>query len=238
MIQYATFVQAAGAQAGAADTQEARRAVEAVIAAVAAALDESDRDRLAAVLPGSLRGAAEIRGQGMHPDSGAALVSAVSAGADCPAERARFYTQAVLSTLADSEPDVARVLAQQLPDGEELFAPIDEGVPPRGSGVPIGLTPRLLERREIDRALAALQGWEGDERRLRRTVVLPAERQRPLRDAVARAEQDMTHHARVERWPDAITFEVWTRSLDRVTDMDVELARRIDAAVAAVGSHG
>ena len=36
MIQYATFVEAAGAQAGAADSGEARRAVEAVITAVAA----------------------------------------------------------------------------------------------------------------------------------------------------------------------------------------------------------
>ena len=40
MIQYATFVAAVGAQAGAADTEEARRAVEAVIAAVAASLEE------------------------------------------------------------------------------------------------------------------------------------------------------------------------------------------------------
>ena len=238
MIQYATFVAAVGAQAGAADTEEARRAVEAVIAAVAASLEESDRDRLAAVLPGSLRGAAEIRGQALHLDSGAALVSAVSAGSGCPAERARFYIQAVLSTLAGSEPDVARVLARRLPDGEELFSPIDQGVPPRGSGVPTGLTPRLLERDEIDRALAALEGWEGDEHRLRRTVMLPPERQRPLRDAVARAEQDMTHRARVEQLQDTVTFEVWTHSLDRVTDMDVELARRIDAAIAAVGSHG
>ncbi|WP_324273185.1 4a-hydroxytetrahydrobiopterin dehydratase [Blastococcus brunescens] len=104
--------------------------------------------------------------------------------------------------------------------------------------MPIGLTPRLLGRDEIDRALGALEGWEGDEHRLRRVVVLPPERQRPLRDAVARAEQDMTHHARVEQSRDSITFEVWTHSLDRVTDMDVELARRIDAAVAAVGSSG
>jgi pterin-4a-carbinolamine dehydratase len=238
VIQYATFIQAAGAQAGAADTEEARRAVQAVIAAVAASLEESDRDRLAAVLPGSLRGAAEIRGPGLHPDSGAALVSAVSAGSGCPAERARFYTQAVLSTLAGSEPELASVLAERLPDGEELFSPINQGVPPRRSGVPIGLTPRLLEPGEIDRALAALEGWEGDVHRLRRTVVLPPERQRPLRAAVARAEQDMTHHARVEELRDAITFEVWTHSLDRVTDMDLELARRIDAVIAAVGSSG
>ena len=62
MIQYATFIEAAGAQAGAADTEETRRAVEAVIAAVAASLQKPDRDRLAAVLPGSLRSAAETRG--------------------------------------------------------------------------------------------------------------------------------------------------------------------------------
>lgn len=238
MIQYATFIEAAGAQADVADTDEARRSVEAVILAVAASLDEPDRERLAAVLPGSLRAAAEIPGQAVHPDGGAALVAAVSAGSGCPAERARFYTQAVLSTLASAEPEVASVIARRLPDSEELFAPIDQGVPPRGSGVPIGLTPRLLEQDEIDRALAALEGWEGDEHRLRRTVVLPPDRQRPLRDAVARAEQDMTHHAHVEQLQDTVTFEVWTHSLDRVTDMDVELARRIDAAVAAVGSHG
>jgi pterin-4a-carbinolamine dehydratase len=237
VIQYATFLSAAGAQAGAADAEETRRAVDAVIAALAASLEESDRDRLAAVLPASLRSAAHIRGA-LHPDNGAAVVSAVSDLSGCPAERARFYTQAVLSTLADAEPDLARDLARRVPDGAELFAPIDQGVPPRGSGVPIRLSPRLLEQEEIDRALATLQGWQGDVHRLRRTVGLPPERQRPLRNAVARAERDMTHHARVQQQQDAITFEVWTHSLDRVTDMDIELARRIDAAVAAVGSSG
>ncbi|MDT7573980.1 MAG: hypothetical protein QOH17_313, partial [Pseudonocardiales bacterium] len=137
-----------------------------------------------------------------------------------PGERTRFYTRAVLSSLASFEPELASSLARRLPDGEELFSPIDQGVSLRGSGVPTRLTPRLLQRDEIDRALAALEGWEGDEHRLRRTVVLPPERQRPLRAAVARAECDMTHHARVEHLQNAITFEVWTHSLDRVTDMD------------------
>jgi hypothetical protein len=41
VIQYATVIQAAGAQTGAADTEEARRAVKAVIAVVAASLEES-----------------------------------------------------------------------------------------------------------------------------------------------------------------------------------------------------
>jgi pterin-4a-carbinolamine dehydratase len=35
-----------------------------------------------------------------------------------------------------------------------------------------------------------------------------------------------------------VTFEIRTHSLDRVTDMDVELARRIDEAVCAVGAAG
>jgi pterin 4 alpha carbinolamine dehydratase len=61
---------------------------------------------------------------------------------------------------------------------------------------------------------------------------------RPLRDAVARAEREMSHHARVEQQEGTVTFEVWTHPLDRVTDRDVELARRIDEAVDAVGAAG
>ena len=238
MIQYATLLEAAGAQAGAADADEARPAVEAVLAAVAGSLDEPDRERLAAVLPGSLRSSVELRGQARHLDSGAALVSAVSAACGCPPERARYWTQAVLSTLAGAEPELADVLTRRLPDGDELLSPVDQGVPPRGSGVPTAMTPRLLDQAEVDRELAGLEGWEGDEHRLRRTVAIPPERHRPLLDAVARAERDMTHSARVEQVGDEIAFEVWTHSLDRVTDLDVELARRIDAAVAAVGSSG
>lgn len=238
MITYATFVAAAGAQVGTTDAEEARRAVEAVIATVADVLEEPDRDRLAAVLPGSLRSVAEVPGPGRRPESGATVVSAVAARSGWPAERARFVTQAVLSTLADFEPELAEVLARLLPDGAELSAPIDQGVPPRGSGVPTESTPRVLKRDEIDRALVALENWEGDEGRLRRTVVLPADRHRPLRDAVARAEQEMVHHAHVDEQQDAVTFEVWTHSLGRVTDLDVELAGRIDAAIAAVGSYG
>jgi pterin-4a-carbinolamine dehydratase/uncharacterized protein (DUF2267 family) len=238
VIQYSTFIQSAGTLVGARDTDEARRAVEAVIAVVAAALDEPERGRLAGVLPGALRGAAEASGAAQPLESGAALVREVSRLSGCRSERARFYTQAVLSTLADAEPDLARELSQHLPDGEDLFSPIDQGVPPVGSGVPIDLSPRLLERDEVERELGGLRGWDGDEHRLRRTVVLPPDRVRPLRDAVARAERDTTHHAEVEQLGGEVTFEVWTHSLDRVTDMDVELARRINEAVDRVGAHG
>jgi pterin-4a-carbinolamine dehydratase len=42
----------------------------------------------------------------------------------------------------------------------------------------------------------------------------------------------------VEEQQGTVTFEVWTHSLDRVTDMDHEFARRINEAVDAVASSG
>lgn len=238
MIEYSTFIAAAGSQAGMADSDEARRAVEAVVGAVAVALDEPGRAQLAAVLPGALRGATEADGPVAPVEDDAALVVSVASISGCPPERARFYAQSVLSTLVDLEPEVARAIRDRLPLTDDLFSPIDQGVTPRGSGVPTRLSPRLLDRSDIDRELGRLRGWDGDERRLRRTVELPPDRVRPLRDAVARAEREMDHKARVEQHGGTVTFEVWTHSLDRVTDMDVQLARRIDEAVEAVGSHG
>jgi pterin-4a-carbinolamine dehydratase/uncharacterized protein (DUF2267 family) len=238
MIEYQTFIEAAGSQAGTADSGEARRAVEAVLATVATALDEAGRWQLAAALPGALRGVAEVTGPAVSVHGGAEVVQAVSKRTGCAPERARLYVQAVLSAVAEAEPEVGRTIAERLPDGADLVAAVDQGVPPRGSGVPTGLTPRLLEPDEIERQLGRLTGWEGDQHRLRRTVVLPPDRVRPLRDVVARAEREMSHHARVEQQEGTVTFEVWTHSLDRVTDMDVELARRIDEAVDAVGAAG
>lgn len=51
---------------------------------------------------------------------------------------------------------------------------------------------------------------------------------------------DATFTRMTAQGPDAVatTLEAWAPSLGRVTDMDTELARRIDAVVAAVGSSG
>jgi pterin-4a-carbinolamine dehydratase len=238
VIDYSTLIQTAGARANAADSNEARQAVEAVVTVVALALDDDERGRLADVLPGALRGAAALPGPATPVASSAALVRTVSERSGCPAERARFYTQAVLATVADAEPEVAELIARRLPDGHDLFSPIDQGVTARGSGVPTRQSPRILDRDEIARQLDGLTGWEGDELRLRRTVVLPPDRVRPLRDAVGRVERELDHHARVTQDQGAVTFEVWTHSLDRVTDMDVELARRINRAVEEIGASG
>jgi hypothetical protein len=62
-----------------------------------------------------------------------------------------FYTQSVLSTLSDAEPELAQAIARRLPDGQDLFSSLDQGVTPRGSGVPTGMNPQLLEPDEIER---------------------------------------------------------------------------------------
>ncbi|MBW8767850.1 MAG: DUF2267 domain-containing protein, partial [Geodermatophilales bacterium] len=111
-----------------ADSDEARRAVEAVVGAVAVALDEPGRAQLAAVLPGALRGAAEADGPVAPVEDDAALVVSVGSISGCPPERARFYAQSVLSTLVDLEPEVARAIRDRLPLTDDLFSPIDQGV--------------------------------------------------------------------------------------------------------------
>jgi pterin-4a-carbinolamine dehydratase/uncharacterized protein (DUF2267 family) len=236
-MKYATLIDAVGERSGATSSDEARRASEAVLAAFAGALAEPDRRRLADVLPTQLHGAVEHPAE-RHADGGGALVRTVAQRAGCPEERARYYAQAVLSTLRDAEPGLIDEITERVPGADDLMQPVGQGMAPRGAAVPTEEKPRLLDADEIERALAAMPGWTGDQHRLSRTVGIPADRTRPLLTAVRRAEDDLHHNATVEEEPDGITFHVWTHSLGRVTDMDLELARRIDDAVAAVGSGG
>jgi len=250
-MRYSTFVATVGERAGTSDTGEARRAAEAVLAAVADVLDEAERRRLAEAVPGRLRGAvradeapsAHAGGRLDTPE----LVHAVAAGTGCPPERARHYAQAVLGTLADTLADVEPGLTDELRrhvSDPDLLAPTGRGTPtgqgtmPRGSGVPTRMRPRLLDADELERELARMPGWTGDISRLRRVVALPQDRVQPLLDRVARAESDLNHHARVVPASEGVVFELWTHSVDGVTDMDLALARRIDEAADAVGSSG
>lgn len=236
-MKYATLIEDVEQRAGAADSGEARRATEAVLAAFAGALGESVRGRLADVLPAQLRPPVARPAQS-DVDGEATLVRAVAQQLDCAEERARYYTQAVLSTLREAEPGLAGEVARQVPWTRELMVPLAQGTAPRGSAVPTQHSPRLLDDEEIERALATMVGWTGDRHRLSRTVGLPADRIQPLLAAVHRAEEDLNHNATVEHDGDTITFHLWTHSLRRVTDLDLDLARRIDEAVDSLGSGG
>ncbi|TFV67433.1 4a-hydroxytetrahydrobiopterin dehydratase [Blastococcus sp. CT_GayMR20] len=90
--------------------------------------------------------------------------------------------------------------------------------------------PPRLSPDEITAALNGLPAWSGDGDGLRRTVELPS-----FRDAVdavvriADVAEEMDHHPDVDlRWR-TLHLALVSHSAGGVTDLDVQLARRIDA---------
>jgi 4a-hydroxytetrahydrobiopterin dehydratase len=90
--------------------------------------------------------------------------------------------------------------------------------------------PPRLSPDEISAALHGLPAWSGDGDGLRRTVELAS-----FRDAVdaivaiADVAEEMDHHPDVDlRWR-TLHLSVVTHSAGGVTDLDLQLARRIDA---------
>jgi 4a-hydroxytetrahydrobiopterin dehydratase len=92
--------------------------------------------------------------------------------------------------------------------------------------------PRLLDPGEIDRQLAALDGWTCTGDALVRTARAPGfltgiEWVR----LIAQDAEAMDHHPDIDiRWL-TITFRLRTHSAGGVTQLDVELAHRIDEVV-------
>ena len=94
---------------------------------------------------------------------------------------------------------------------------------------------RLLTPEDLDRQLAELPDWRVDGGRLLRTVKAPSFLAGiDLVVAVAAEAEDMDHHPDIDvRWRD-ITFALSTHSAGGLTRLDVDLAHRIDQAVARV----
>lgn len=95
----------------------------------------------------------------------------------------------------------------------------------------------LLTPDDVDAGLAKLNGWTGDTTEIRRSYAAPdfpaAIR---LVDAVAVAAEQMDHHPDMDiRWR-TVHFTISTHSEGGVTDLDLELAARIDAAAADLGA--
>ena len=95
----------------------------------------------------------------------------------------------------------------------------------------------LLSSDDVDAGLATLNGWTGDNTEIRRSYAAPdfpaAIR---LVDAVAVAAEEMDHHPNIDiRWR-TVHFAISTHSEGGVTDLDLDLAARIDAAAADIGA--
>ncbi|HEY3925905.1 MAG TPA: 4a-hydroxytetrahydrobiopterin dehydratase [Acidothermaceae bacterium] len=82
---------------------------------------------------------------------------------------------------------------------------------------------------DVARALAELKDWTGDTTSLRRSIKASSFAAGiQLVDAVAEIADAMDHHPDIDiRWT-TITFVCSTHSAGGVTELDVELARRID----------
>ena len=216
---------------GAADM---RGTAQRLVAILYQTLDAQARERVRDALPARLLEGSGPDGPVIRLNSPSDLVDRLADRAQLRAEQARYRAQALLASIRERDPELAATLVSAVPGGSELAEPIGQGPAPRGSGVPIRARPMILEPDEIDRQLAGLTGWTYTGKRLQRHVAVPPERLEPLRNRIAQAERAVDHDAAVRHDGEELVVEVWTHSLDAVTDLDIELARRIDAAVAEV----
>ncbi|WP_343908332.1 DUF2267 domain-containing protein [Nocardioides aquiterrae] len=226
------LLEAIAERAGLDPPDTARRPAESVLVGVARRLDGPSRAALGSTLPSHLatlvgESAPLRRDQGRTP-----FLQTVASELDTTPERARFLAQAVLAALADRDAPTAEAVRSQLPDDfAELFAAPGDGPPPDRAATAALPEPTDLTADEVAAALASLPGWTGDVRALERTVDLPPGIGEEFRNRIAREEQAMNHHAVVEDRPDGTVFRVWTHARGVVTDLDVELARRISAII-------
>lgn len=90
---------------------------------------------------------------------------------------------------------------------------------------------RLLTADEITRQLADLPDWSWDDTSLSRTVDAPSfVAAIAIVDEVADVAEQMDHHPDIDiRWK-RVAFRLSTHTENGVTQLDVELAHRIDEA--------
>jgi pterin-4a-carbinolamine dehydratase/uncharacterized protein (DUF2267 family) len=234
VLAHREFLEAVADRAGLDRPDAAKRPAESVLVGVARRLDDPGREALASTVATQLatlvRESAPLRrDEGKTP-----FLRTVASQLDASPERARFLAQAVLSTLADQDPATVETMRSQLPDEfRDLFDAPGDGPPPERAATAALPEPTDLTAEEVSAALASLPGWTGDVHALERTVVLPPGVGQEVRDRITRVERAMNHHAVVEERADGTAFRVWTHARGVVTDLDVELARRISEIIEA-----
>ena len=205
---------------------EARRAAEATIATLVRTVDGPQRQQVLDAVPTLLTEQVEAA-PGPAWDEGD-FVAEVSWLTGTAPEEARQRAQAVLYVLSRQEPELVGDL--ELPgDIRDLIAD-----PAPGGGItgPHGRTAPLTDD-ELAAALANLPYWTGGHRAIRRTVQLPEPNLRRLLERIERLKEETGRAPDIERDGDTATLTVYTKSVDAVTRLDVDLAHRVDDTVAS-----
>jgi pterin-4a-carbinolamine dehydratase/uncharacterized protein (DUF2267 family) len=235
MITHERLVERVATEAHLSGAEEAAHVARTILAELSLHLDMPQRRRLRQSLPAADRDAAYAT---VPPREGAAadLFRDIGEHLYTPPERARYLARTVLSTLGDSDRGLVEELRPHLPpDVVDLFA---EAEPDAVRRHPATQAPAPLTVAEVADALRARPAWSGNNRRLERTVSLPPDRIQPLLRRVELETRDLGHRFDHSIGEGSITFILYTRSVDAVTELDLRMADAIDAVVAAFGSGG
>jgi 4a-hydroxytetrahydrobiopterin dehydratase len=96
--------------------------------------------------------------------------------------------------------------------------------------------PKKLDEAEIREALAALPGWSLQSGKLHRELRFPDfVRAFGFMTSVALVAESMNHHPEWSNVYARVTIDLVTHDAGGVTQLDLELARRIDALAARIG---
>ena len=94
---------------------------------------------------------------------------------------------------------------------------------------------RLLSEPEIRQAMGRLPGWSVEGGRLQKTFAMPAFLQGiELVRRVAQVAEQMNHHPDIHIHYRRVRFELSTHDLGGISNLDVELARRIEDEAAGL----
>ncbi|NJC69111.1 DUF2267 domain-containing protein [Planosporangium thailandense] len=230
-IRYRDLISEVGRRADL-DFDHARLAAEATTTVLARALKEDDRRQFLDAVPTELHDDYAINVPYAPLDLNGFLIQ-IGTIVHRERDQARYQAQAVLSTMDEQDHELIESL--DLPDYlHNLMAP-----PPVGGGLVAGPTeqPAPLTDDEVREALSSLPLWSGDRRALIREIVLPPENLDRVLRRLARLREEVGRGPHIGRErPDTASLVVRTTSVGAVTRSDVELARRVDAAVLEAGA--
>ncbi|WP_029115892.1 hypothetical protein [Mycobacterium sp. URHB0044] len=98
--------------------------------------------------------------------------------------------------------------------------------------------PRVIGGEELTRWRSVHPSWSTDGHRLQRVVGLPGLRLAPLNREFEVAQRMVNHRGVLRQTEDGFACTLSTTSVDRVTELDLQLAALVDDMVEAIGSGG
>ncbi|RKT87181.1 Pterin-4a-carbinolamine dehydratase [Saccharopolyspora antimicrobica] len=225
MVKYDQLLDDIGSTAGL-GTGEARAAAEVTVTALAGVLDESQRAVLLAELPAEL--AKDSPSGDVEP---ANFVQRLAQLGRRTPEEARYRAQAVLASIAGQDPNLIEQL--DLPeDVRALTQPLDAG---GGVTGPTGHQPRLTDE-ELRQELERLPQWSGDNDGISRVLELPPENLDGVLDRLDALRRRTGRGPDIDRKGGTAVLTARTKAVGGVTQLDVDLAHRVDDEIQQAGA--